>query len=80
MRTGLGLGAETPLAISEITQCAQEIHTAEVRPQGLAEVELGVGALPGQEAGQSLLAAGADDQVRVRLPLGVQGGLNVIGG
>ena len=50
----------------------QEVDVPEVRPVGLAEVELRVRALPEQEAGQPLLAAGADDQVRVGLALGVE--------
>src|SRR5688500_8884509 len=49
----------------------QEVHLAEVRPIGLAEVELRVRALPEQEAGQPLLAGGPDDQVGVRLALGI---------
>src|SRR5688572_21906620 len=50
----------------------QEVHLAEVRPVGLAEVELRVRALPQQEARQPLLARGADDEVRVGLALGVE--------
>src|SRR5687768_10190109 len=36
---------------------------AEVRPEGLREVELGVGELPEEEVRDALLAAGADEEV-----------------
>ena len=48
-------------------QRPQEVDLAEVRPVGVAEVELRVGALPEQEAAQPLLAGGADDQIGVGL-------------
>jgi hypothetical protein len=38
---------------------------AEVRPEGVGEVELGVGQLPEQEVAQAQLAAGADHQVGI---------------
>ena len=38
----------------------------EVRPHAVGEDQLGVGALPEQEVGEPLLAAGADQQVDVR--------------
>ena len=38
----------------------------EVRPQQVGEVQLGVRELPEQEVGDALLAAGADEQVRLR--------------
>ena len=53
---------------------------AEGRPVGLAEVQLGVGALPEQEVGQTQLAAGADDEIGVRLPGGIQVAGNVLNG
>ena len=37
----------------------------EVGPEGLGDVEFGVGRLPQQEVAQAVLAAGADQQVRV---------------
>ena len=60
-------------------RCARRTRAAragsrlpEVRPVGLAEVELRVRALPEQEAGQPLLAGGADHQVGVGLAPGVE--------
>ena len=44
----------------------------EVRPVDVAEVELRVRRLPEQEAGEALLPAGPDDQVRIGLPAGVE--------
>src|SRR6266496_1777549 len=51
---------------------AEEVDLAERGPVGVAEVELGVGALPEEEAAQALLPRGPDDQVRVGLARGVQ--------
>ena len=44
----------------------------EVGPIGGREIEFAVGALEGQVVADTLLAAGADDEVRVRLPRGIQ--------
>src|SRR6476620_1529549 len=63
---------EATVATGIRPQCAQEVHVAEVRPVRLAEVELGGGALPEQEAAEPLLARGADDEVGVGLALGVE--------
>ena len=52
-----GLAAEAAVAVGVVAQRPQEVDLAEVRPVGLAEVELAVRALPEQEAGQPLLAA-----------------------
>src|SRR3569833_323735 len=57
-----GVGADRP----------QEVDLAEVRPDGLAEVELRVGALPEHEAGEALLSRRADDEIRVGLAAGVE--------
>ena len=64
--------AEAAMAVRVVPQRAQEVHVAEVRPQGLAEVVLRVGGLPHQEAGEPLLPRGADQQVRIRLPARVE--------
>src|ERR1019366_8707980 len=56
-------------------QCTQEVDLAESRPVGLAELELRVDRLPGQEAGQANLARCPDDQVR----LGRAAGVEVVG-
>jgi len=53
-------------------QGAQEVGPPEVGPVRLAEVELAVGALPQQEPREPLFAAGADDEVGVGLPAGVE--------
>lgn len=53
--------------------------TAEVWLQGLTEVELAVGRLPHEEAGQPLLA-GTDQRVRVRLAASVEARGDVVHG
>ena len=60
------------LALGELLERGFQIGLGEVGPQGLAEDELGVGALPEQEVAGALLAAGPDDQVGVRLAGGVE--------
>ena len=57
---------EAAMAAGELEQRGVEGVGAEVRPERLARVELGVGRLPDQEVGEALLAAGPDDEVRVR--------------
>src|SRR6187431_2742899 len=69
---GRGSGPETAVPLTEGTQRPEEVDLAEVRPVGLAEVELAVRALPEQETAEPLLPGGADDQVRVGLALGVE--------
>src|SRR5699024_5781895 len=64
--------AEAPLAPAEVPQGAQQVDAAEPGPVGLAEPVLGVHGLPQQEAGEPLFAGGADDEVRIRLPPGVE--------
>src|SRR6476469_2262756 len=65
-------GPVPPLALRVRADRAQEVHAAEVGPVRLAEVELAVRALPEQEAAEALLPRGADDEVGVRLALGVE--------
>src|SRR3954454_20202750 len=67
-----GSDSEPPLPRGVRPQRAQEVDVPEVRPVGLAEVELAVGALPEQEAAEPLLATGADHQVRIGLATGVE--------
>ena len=43
-----------------------ELGVVEVGPQRVAEIELGVGQVPQQEIADALLAAGADEEVRIR--------------
>ena len=71
-RAGFALGAEAPVPGDVVTQRPQEVHPAEIRAVGLAEVQLGVRGLPEQEAGKSLLPRGPDHQIGVGLPLGVK--------
>src|SRR5450759_4620814 len=59
---------------------AQEVQLAEGRPVGVAEVELAVGALPGQEPGEPDLARGADDELRVADAESVQMRFELLGG
>ena len=56
---------ETAVTVLEINDRQIQILALEVRPQGIAEIKLAVGALPQQEIAQPQLAAGADDQLRV---------------
>src|SRR5699024_5486721 len=53
-------------------QRPQEIHSAEIGPECLAEVEFAVRALPEEEPAKTLLAGGPDHEVGIWLPLGVQ--------
>src|SRR5262249_9197915 len=64
--------AETTLPACVRPQRTQGVDVPEVRPVDVTEVELRVRRLPQQETGETLLAAGTDDQVRVGLTLGVK--------
>src|SRR5690349_11968001 len=55
--------AEAALAAAEGFEGRVEGGRAEVWPQRLGEVELGVGELPQQEVGHALLAARADEEI-----------------
>src|SRR5690242_3782573 len=69
------LRAETPTPRGVGAERAEEVDLAERGPVGVAEVELGVGALPEQETAEALLARGPDDQVGV----GLAGRVEVLG-
>src|SRR6478736_10176492 len=71
-RGGGASAAEAAVAVRVVAQRPQEVDLAEGGPEDLAEVVLRMGALPEHEAGEALLAAGADDEVRVGLPAGVE--------
>src|SRR5450759_4355706 len=58
----------------------QEVDLAEGGPVDLAEVELAVDALPGQEAAEAHLAGGSNYQVRVRAARRVQVALHCVRG
>src|SRR4029453_2001475 len=61
-----GSAAEATLALLVGTARAQEVDLGEARPVRVAEVELAVGTLPQKEARKPDLAAGADDEIRIR--------------
>src|SRR3972149_1668332 len=57
---------EAPLAPVVGRECGFERGAVEVRPQRIGEMQLGIGKLPEQKVAHALLAAGADEQVRIR--------------
>src|SRR3954454_18126010 len=57
---------EPALARGVFREGEVEVVGAEVGPQGLRDDELRVGRLPDQEVGQAMLAAGSNDEVRIR--------------
>src|SRR4029450_3076117 len=63
---------EAALPLPVRAERADEVHLPEVGPQRFAEIELAMRGLPHQEPGQPLLARRPDDQVGVRLALGVE--------
>src|SRR4051812_34473799 len=75
-----GSGAEAALPAGVVAEGAQEVDLAESRPQGFAEVELAVRALPHQEPGQALLPGRSDHQVRIRLAARIQEAGNIVDG
>src|SRR5262249_57969280 len=71
----LELGArasEAPLPLLEECQRLEVLALAEVGPQRLRDVHLGVGELPEEEVADAHLAAGADQQVGVGHTLGAR--------
>src|SRR5699024_11470854 len=70
--------AEATVARAVRAQCTEEVHPAESRPVGLAEIELRVHALPQHETGQTLLPRRADEQVGVGLAARVEMPGNVL--
>src|SRR4029077_5420739 len=61
---------EASIALLKIGDRPVEIGGAEIRPQDRRDPELGIGDLPQQEVRDAHLAAGADQQIRVRHPVG----------
>jgi len=45
----------------------EEVSSAEVGPEAIGDVDLGVGDLPEEEVGDTLLAGGSDDEVGVAM-------------
>src|SRR5690606_20422056 len=68
------LGARTvaTVAAAEFADGMLEVVLREIRPQPVDEEQLGIGRLPEQEVADALLAAGADQQIRVRNAFGEQ--------
>src|SRR4051794_28467463 len=64
--------AEAAMALTVVAEGAEEVDLAQVGSERLDEVELAVRALPQHEVGEALLPRGADHEVGVRLPAGVQ--------
>ena len=61
----VGQSAEAAIAPVERGQSFCEIVSGEVGPEAVDEAEFGVGALPQEEVGDALLAAGADQEIDV---------------
>ena len=57
---------EAPRSLLKRSDGAEKVDPTELWPVHIGEIELAVSALPEQEAGQTDLAAGADDEVEVR--------------
>src|SRR5688572_23504567 len=58
--------AEAALASAECGERSLEVRLVEIRPQHIADVDLGIGEIPQQEIADAMIAAGADEQVRIR--------------
>src|SRR5581483_2596856 len=58
--------AEAPVAAGILGERLLKGRFAEIRPEALDKVQLGIGALPQQEIAQPLLATGANQQVDIR--------------
>src|SRR5690606_10006465 len=67
-----GSAAEAAVPVGVIADRAEEVDLAQVGAERLDEVELAVRALPEQEVAETLLPAGADDEVGVRLTAGIE--------
>src|SRR5262245_25574473 len=66
-RLALLLAGQTiaPFARRERVQRRLELGTAEIRPQRVAHVQLGIGQVPQQEIADAVVATGADEEVRI---------------
>src|SRR5699024_12775843 len=67
---GIPSPAEAALPHRVRAQRPQEIHSEEIGPECLAEVEFAVRALPEEEPAKTLLAGGPDHGVGIWLPPG----------
>src|SRR6185503_8499593 len=66
----LRCSTEASLALLEIGERLEVLTLAEIRPQRVGDVDLGVGELPEEEVADAHLAAGPDEQVRIGDALG----------
>src|SRR5688572_24861762 len=57
--------AITPLARGKRFQRRLQVRNLEIRPQDVADVNFGVREIPQQEIADAVIAAGADEQVRI---------------
>ena len=64
--------AKTPVASGEIIQSGVVIVHPEIGPEGGRKLQLGICGLEGEKVAHPLLAAGADDQIHIRLAVRVQ--------
>src|ERR1700760_986090 len=62
LRRGL---AEAPLALRKVLERLREMHPGEFRPEHLGEIQLRISEVPQQKVADALLAASADEQIRV---------------
>ncbi len=66
--------AELALALRKPLERVEQLLAAEIGPQRVDEQKLGIGGLPEQEIAEAVLAAGADQEVRLRQAAGEQAG------
>src|SRR5215204_5547543 len=67
-----GDAAVAPLASLELEDRLEELTPSEIRPQHGRHHQLGVSELPQEKVGDTLLAGGADQQIRIREASGVE--------
>src|SRR5260370_15708195 len=63
-RVGLVQPAVAALTLLKFLDGLEQMGAAEIRPEGLGNVDFGVRRLPEQEVAQAHLAAGADHQIK----------------
>src|SRR3989339_1067404 len=61
-----------PLALLIIFDRLEEVALAEVRPEHLCKIELGVRHLPEEKIADPVFTAGPDKQIRIREPCGIE--------
>src|SRR5580692_7747106 len=58
--------AKAPFALRVILKCRRQILRGKLRPQRVAKIKFRIGEVPQQEIADALLAARADQQIRIR--------------